>query len=332
MRDLISLRETDAADIRRILETAAAFKEILSRPVKKVPTLRGKAVVTLFYESSTRTRTSFELAAKYMSADAVNIAVAQSSVTKGESLKDTLRTLQSLTADCIVIRHSSSGAAHMAAQFADVPVINAGDGRHEHPTQGLLDALTIWEHKVVGREDDTYPLPLSPEHRFDFKGLTVAIVGDLAHSRVARSNVWGLTKLGAAVRWVGPKTLLPEDAGRLPVTIHTDLREGLEGADVVMALRLQTERMEKGLLPSLREYARVWGISPKTLCYAKPDALVMHPGPLNRGVEISAEVADGVGGIRAGIEQQITNGVAVRMACLYLLMGARGGLAANERE
>jgi len=321
MRDLLSLRETSVEDIRRILETAANLKEILSRSVKKVPTLRGRSMVTLFYESSTRTRTSFELAAKIMSAEAVNIAVAQSSVTKGESLKDTLRTLQSLTCDCIVIRHASSGAAHLAAQFADVPVINAGDGRHEHPTQGLLDILTIWEHKVVGRVDDTYPGELS-SHPFDLSHLTVAIVGDLAHSRVARSNVWGLTKLGARVRWVGPRTLLPAHAGRLPVTVHTDLREALEGADVVMVLRLQLERQEKGLLPSIREYARQWGISPRTLSWAKPDVLVMHPGPMNRGVEISAEVADGAGGIRAGIENQVTNGVAVRMACLYLLMGS----------
>jgi aspartate carbamoyltransferase catalytic subunit len=322
VKDLLSLRETDTADIRRILESAWAFREILDRPVKKVPALRGKTVVTLFYESSTRTRTSFELAAKYMSADAVNIAVAQSSVTKGESLKDTLRTLQAVTADCIVMRHASSGAAHLAARFADVPVINAGDGRHEHPTQALLDALTIWEHKVVGREDDTYPGALGADRPFDLTGLTVAIVGDIAHSRVARSNVWGLTKLGATVRWVGPQTLLPEDAGRLPVTVHTDLRSGIEGADVVMVLRLQTERQEKGLLPSVREYARMWGISPRTLAWAKPGALVMHPGPMNRGVEISADVADGVGGIRPAIERQVTNGVAVRMACLYLLMGA----------
>src|SRR5437660_1819135 len=263
MRDLLSLRETDIADIRLILETAAAFKEILSRPVKKVPTLRGRSVITLFYESSTRTRTSFELAAKIMSAEAVNITVAQSSVTKGESLKDTLRTLQALTADCVVIRHGSSGAAHLAAQFSDRPVINAGDGRHEHPTQALLDILTIWEHKVVGREDDTYPRALSSEKPLDLSKLTVAIVGDLAHSRVARSNVWGLTKLGAAVRLAGPKTLIPVDANRLPITVHTDLREALEGADVVMALRLQTERQESGLLPSLREYSRLWGINPK---------------------------------------------------------------------
>ncbi|MBM3494606.1 MAG: aspartate carbamoyltransferase catalytic subunit, partial [Armatimonadetes bacterium] len=277
--------------------------------VKKVPTLRGRTVVTLFYEASTRTRTSFELAAKYMSADAVNISVAQSSVSKGESLKDTLRTLQSLTADCIVIRHSSSGAAHLAAEFADVPVINAGDGRHEHPTQGLLDALTIAESK-------------RREGAFDLSGLTVAIVGDLAHSRVARSNVWGLTKLGALVRWCGPATLIPADARSLPVTVCTNINDGLAGADVVMVLRLQTERMEKGLLPSLREYARVWGVSASTLAGAKPDVTVMHPGPMNRGVEIAADVADKLGPGTAVIEDQVRNGVAVRMACLYLLMDA----------
>lgn len=307
MHDLLSLRETSKDDILGILTTAASLKEILRRHVKKVPTLRGRVVVTLFYEPSTRTRTSFELAAKYMSADAVNISVAQSSVTKGESLKDTIRTLQSVTANCIVIRHSSSGAAHLAARYADVPVINAGDGRHEHPTQGLLDALTIAEAK-------------RPDGGFDFSGLHVSIVGDLAHSRVARSNVWCLTRLGAQVRWCGPATLLPADADRLPISVHTDLEEGIRDADVVMVLRLQTERQEKGLLPSLREYARVWGVNLRTLRWAKPDVLVMHPGPMNRGVEISAEVADGAGGTRVAIEDQVRNGVAVRMACLYLLM------------
>ncbi len=321
MRDLLSLRETETADIRRILQTASAFREILSRPVKKVPTLRGRSMITLFYENSTRTRTSFELAAKIMSAEAINIAVAQSSIAKGESLKDTLKTLQALSADCVIIRHSSSGAPKMAAEFVDIPVINAGDGRHEHPTQALLDILTIWQNKVVGREDDTYPVALANENPFDLTGLTVAIVGDLAHSRVARSNVWGLTKLGANVRWVGPQTLIPVEAARLPITLTTNLKDALEGADVVMVLRLQTERQEKGLLPSLREYSRLWGVSPQTLKWAKPDALVLHPGPMNRGVEISAEVADGVGGIRSAIDAQVTNGVAVRMACLYLLMG-----------
>ncbi len=324
MRDLLSIRETDTDQIHQVLQTAVGFNEILKRPVKKVPTLRGRSVITLFYESSTRTRTSFELAAKYMSADAVNIAVAQSSVSKGESLKDTLKTLEALTADCIVIRHPSSGAAHLAAQFTSVPVINAGDGRHEHPTQALLDALTIWQHKVVGAEDDTYPVALRPDKPFDLAHLTVAIVGDLAHSRVARSNAWCLSRLGATVRWAGPRTLLPAEAHQLPVTVCDDLESALTGADVVMVLRLQTERQESGLLPSLREYSRLWGVTHTSLRWAKPDVLVMHPGPMNRGVEISAEVADGVGGVRSTVEQQVTNGVAVRMACLYLLMGGSG--------
>ncbi len=306
MKHLLSLRETSDTDIRYLLDTAAVFKEILARPVKKVPTLRGRAMITLFYENSTRTRTSFEMAAKIMSAEAINIAVAQSSVAKGESLKDTLLTLQALKADCIVMRHSASGAAQFAAEHLGIPVVNAGDGRHEHPTQGLLDLLTIQQHKG------------------DLSGLTVAIVGDILHSRVARSNVWGLTKMGATVRLVGPRTLLPPDAERLPATIYDNLQEGLEGVDVVNVLRLQLERMEKGLLPSLREYSRMFGISVNSLKAANPDALVLHPGPMNRGVEISADVADGAFGIRSAIEEQVTNGVAVRMAVLYTLMGAQG--------
>jgi aspartate carbamoyltransferase catalytic subunit len=303
MRHLLTLRETSAEDIAYLLDTATALREIVERPVRKVPTLRGRAMVTLFYENSTRTRTSFEMAAKIMSAEAINIAVAQSSVAKGESLKDTVLTLQSLKADCIVMRHYASGAAEFAAQHLNVPVVNAGDGRHEHPTQGLLDMLTIRQHKG------------------EIRGKTVAIVGDITHSRVARSNIWGLTKLGAQVRLVGPRTLLPLDAARLPVTVFDNLREGLEGADVVNVLRLQTERMERGLLPSLREYARLFGINANSLKYAQPDALVLHPGPMNRGVEISADVADGRFGIQSAIQEQVTNGIAVRMAVLYALMG-----------
>ena len=306
MKHLLALRETSAQDMRYLLESAAVFKEILARPVKKVPTLRGRVMVTLFYENSTRTRTSFELAAKVMSAEAINIAVAQSSVAKGESLKDTLLTLQALKADCVVMRHHASGAAQFAAEHVDCAIVNAGDGRHEHPTQGLLDLFTIQQHKG------------------DLTGLNVAIVGDILHSRVARSNIWGLTKLGAKVRLVGPRTLLPPDADRLPVEVYDDLRSGLEGADVVNVLRLQTERMEKGLLPSLREYARLFGVSVNSLKAAKPDVLVLHPGPMNRGVEISADVADGKYGVHSVIEEQITNGIAVRMAVLYLLMGAQG--------
>ena len=306
MKHLLTLRETSAADIRYLLDTAAAFHEILKRPVKKVPTLRGRAMITCFYENSTRTRTSFEMAAKIMSAEAINIAVAQSSVAKGESLKDTMLTLQALKADCIIIRHPASGAAQFAAEHLAIPVVNAGDGRHEHPTQGLLDLLTI---RQVKRE---------------IAGLTVAVVGDIMHSRVARSNIWGLTQLGAKVRLVGPRTLLPPDADRLPFEIFDDLRAGLEGADVVNVLRLQTERMEKGLLPSLREYSRLFGVTGASLKAAKPDVLVLHPGPMNRGVEISAEVADGRYGVRSAVEEQVTNGVAVRMAVLYLLMSAQG--------
>ncbi|HZT40777.1 MAG TPA: aspartate carbamoyltransferase catalytic subunit [Chthonomonadaceae bacterium] len=305
MKHLITLRETSADDIRSLLDTAAVFKEIVERPVKKVPTLRGRAMITLFYENSTRTRTSFEMAAKIMSAEAINIAVAQSSVSKGESLKDTILTLQSLKADCIVMRHSASGAAQFAAEHLRIPVVNAGDGRHEHPTQGLLDMLTIRQNKG------------------DLDGLTVAIVGDITHSRVARSNIWGLTKMGAKVRLVGPRTLMPLDACQLPVQVYDDLRTGLEGVDVVNVLRLQTERMDKGLLPSLREYARLFGISVNSLKAARPDVLVMHPGPMNRGVEISADVADGAYGINSVIGEQVTNGVAVRMAVLYLLMGVQ---------
>lgn len=306
MKHLLTLRETSETDIRYLLDTALAFREILARPVKKVPTLRGRAMITLFYENSTRTRTSFEMAAKIMSAEAINIAVAQSSVAKGESLKDTVLTLQALKADCIVMRHPVSGAPQFAAERLGIPVINAGDGRHEHPTQGLLDMMTIRHHKR------------------DLAGLTVAIVGDIAHSRVARSNIWGLTKMGAHVRLVGPRTLLPPDADRLPVQVYDDLRAGIEGADVVNVLRLQLERQERGLLPSLREYSRLFGVTPQSLKAAKPDVLVLHPGPMNRGVEISADVADGAHGIQSAIEEQVTNGVAVRMAVLYTLMGTQG--------
>ncbi len=312
MRHLLTLRETSSADIRYLLNQAIAFQEILARPVKKVPTLRGRAMITLFYENSTRTRTSFEMAAKIMSAEAINIAVAQSSVAKGESLKDTLLTLQALKADCIVMRHPVSGTPQFAAEHLNIPVINAGDGRHEHPTQGLLDMLTMQQHKG------------------ELGGLNVAIVGDITHSRVARSNIWGLTKMGANVRLVGPRTLLPPDAEKLPVQVFDDLRAGLEGVDVVNVLRLQTERQERGLLPSLREYSRLFGVTTSSLKAAKSDVLVLHPGPMNRGVEISADVADGAGGIRSAIEEQVTNGVAVRMAVLYTLMGTQGTTGADS--
>ncbi len=300
LTDLIALRDTDPEDIRLLLDTAQSFKEILDRPVKKVPTLRGRQVVTLFYEASTRTRVSFENAAKIMSADTTSVAAATSSVQKGESLLDTVRNLRAMRIDCLVMRHPQSGAAHLVAQALDIPVVNAGDGMHEHPTQALLDMLTIRQHK--GR----------------LEGLTVAIVGDIMHSRVARSNLWGLTKMGARVRFVGPATLLPRDVQRLPVEVYTDLRQGIEGADVVMALRLQQERMERGLLPSLREYSQRWGVNARALEVTKPDCIVMHPGPMNRGVEIADDVADSG---RSVILEQVTNGVAVRMAVLYHLLG-----------
>ena len=302
-RDLLGLEGLEREAIEHLLDTATTFAEVLRRDVKKVPTLRGKSVVTMFYENSTRTRTSFEAAGKYMSADVINISGSASSASKGESLKDTFLTLQALTADIVVMRTPFSGACHQAAAWVEIPVVNAGDGTHEHPTQGLLDALTIRD--ALG----------------SLEGITVAIVGDVVHSRVARSNVWGLTKLGATVRLVGPKTLLPTEGERLPATLHTDLEDGLTGADVVMVLRLQLERQSKALFPTPREYCNLYGVSQKALRAAKPGAIVLHPGPMNRGLEISGDVPDLP---QAVIEKQVTNGVAVRMAVLYLLLGAEG--------
>lgn len=302
-RDLLGLEGISREEIETILDTAETFGEVLRRDVKKVPTLRGKSVVTLFFENSTRTRTSFEAAGKYMSADVINISGSASSASKGESLRDTFLTLQALTADLVVMRTPYSGACHQAAEWVNVPVVNAGDGTHEHPTQGLLDLLTL--RQATG----------------SLEGLTVAIVGDIAHSRVARSNIWGLTAMGANVRLVGPATLLPPDADRLPVTTYTDLKAGLEGVDVVNVLRLQLERQSRALFPTQREYSRLFGVSQGVLKVARPDVLVLHPGPMNRGLEISADVADMP---RSLIEKQVTNGVAVRMAVLYLLLGAEG--------
>jgi aspartate carbamoyltransferase catalytic subunit len=303
-RDLLGLEGLEREAIEQILETATTFSEVLRRDVKKVPTLRGKSVITMFFENSTRTRTSFEAAGKYMSADVINISGSTSSASKGESLQDTFLTLQALTADLVIMRTPFSGACVQAADWVNIPVVNAGDGMHEHPTQGLLDALTIREAKGGSLE-----------------GLTVAIVGDVAHSRVARSNIWGLTTLGAQVRLVGPKTLMPFDADKLPATIHTDLEEGMADADVVMVLRLQLERMTKALFPTPREYCNLYGVSRKALRAAKPDAIILHPGPMNRGLEISGDVPDLPQSV---IEKQVTNGVAVRMAVLYLLLGAEG--------
>jgi aspartate carbamoyltransferase catalytic subunit len=301
-KDLLDLESLDRSEIEYLLETAESFKEILARPVKKVPILRGRSVATLFFEPSTRTRTSFEHAAKIMSADTYSLAGNTSSLVKGESLKDTMLTLDAMGIDAFVIRHSCSGAAALAARYVpDKPVINAGDGTHEHPTQGLLDALTIKE--VKGH----------------IEGLTVAIVGDIAHSRVARSNIWGLTKLGAHVRLVGPSTLMPANADCLPVKVFTDLKEGLEGADAVNVLRIQLERQDSAFFPSVREYAKLFGVNKTKLARAKPDVTVLHPGPMNRGIEIASELADDPE--VSVITDQVTNGVAVRMAALFWLMG-----------
>lgn len=300
-RHLLDLESLAREDIERILHDSAGFKEVFTRTVKKLPTLRGKTVVNLFFEDSTRTRTSFELAAKRLSADVVNFAVSTSSVKKGESLLDTAKTIRALGADIIVMRHSSAGTPHLLAErLPDMSIINAGDGCHEHPTQGLLDLFTVLEKKErIG-------------------GLQVVILGDILHSRVARSNIWGLTKLGARVRVVGPPTLIPRGLGRLGVEVCHDLREGLRGADVINILRIQRERMSQNLFPSIREYTLLYGLTEERLAWAKPDALVMHPGPVNRGIEISQAVADGP---RSTIDEQVTNGVAVRMAVLYLLCG-----------
>lgn len=299
-RHLLGLEDLSAEEITAILDTAEAFRGVLDRPIKKVPTLRGKTVANLFFEPSTRTRISFELAEKRLSADGINFAVATSSVLKGEGLKDTVRNIEAMGVDFVVIRHSASGAPHFVARNVRASVINAGDGQHEHPTQGLLDMFTMRRHK--GRLD----------------GLKVAIIGDIAHSRVARSNIWGLTKLGAKVTVCGPSTLTPFGMERMGVRWTWRVKEALEGADVVNILRIQRERLDANLLPSLREYALYFGVTSERLRSAKPGVLIMHPGPMNRGVEIAQEVAEDK---RNVILEQVTNGVAVRMAVLYLLNG-----------
>src|SRR5215216_6232508 len=297
-RHLLGIRELEAGEIAHLLDTAESFREVSKREIKKVPALRGRTVINLFFEPSTRTRTSFEIAAKRLSADAVNVSVSTSSVTKGETLLDTARNLEAMAPDCIVIRHSMAGAPLRLARM-----INAGDGAHEHPTQALLDALTIREYK--GR----------------IEGLKVAIVGDILHSRVARSNIYLLTKLGASVSVGGPGTLVPDDFAEVVdsgLRIEKRFEDAIEGADVVMILRIQRERQDAAFFPSMREYAVHYGLQPRHLERAAPDAIVMHPGPMNRGVEISSEIADGS---RSLILDQVTNGVAVRMAVLYLLAG-----------
>ncbi|HYU19536.1 MAG TPA: aspartate carbamoyltransferase catalytic subunit [Chloroflexota bacterium] len=314
-RHVLELDDFSPAEIVQVLDTAVAMKEVLSRPIKKVPALRGKTIVTMFYEPSTRTRVSVEVAAKVLGADAVNVTASGSSVTKGESLLDTLRTLQAIGADIVVMRHPQSGAPWVVASRLDSAVINGGDGWHAHPTQGLLDVFTIRER--LGR----------------VAGVRVTIVGDVLHSRVARSALWGLTKLGAQVTLCAPPTLMPRDwlldpcGLPWPVRIAERIDDALGDADIVMALRLQHERQHGGLIPSIREYSRLYGLTSDRLKLARPGALVMHPGPMNEGVEIAPDVAHG---IQSVIKEQVTNGVAVRMALLYLLSG--GGAAPFEDE
>lgn len=310
-KDLLDLDDFSPEEITLLLDTTAAMTEILSRPIRRVPTLRGKTIVNMFYEASTRTRSSFELAAKNLSADLVNVSASQSSVEKGESLIDTMRTLQALGADMLVMRHWEAGAPYLAASWLEASVINAGDGWHAHPSQALLDLYTV------------------QERRGSIEGLKLVIVGDILHSRVARSNLWGFGKMGAEIVLCGPPTLVTPDivgiAESLPnVTISYDLDEAITDADVVMMLRLQRERMASGLLPSLREYAIHFGLTKKRMQRARANALIMHPGPMNQGVEISPELAYSE---QAVIEDQVTNGVAVRMAIFYLLAGTAERIA-----
>jgi aspartate carbamoyltransferase catalytic subunit len=301
-KDLLGLEHLTADQIRLILDTAEPFKEVSERAIKKVPTLRGKTIVNLFFESSTRTRISFEFAEKRLSADTVNIAASGSSVQKGETLVDTARNLEAMRIDMVVMRHPSSGSARFLAERIGSNVINAGDGTHEHPTQGLLDLLTV------------------RDVRGEIAGTRVCICGDVLHSRVARSNIWGLLKLGAEVAVCGPQSLLPRDIHELGVRVFRRIEEAIAWADVLNVLRLQMERMNAGFIPSLREYYRVFGVTVERLERAPRDLLILHPGPMNRGVEIDSLVADGPHSV---ILRQVTNGVAVRMAVLYLLAGGR---------
>ena len=301
-KDILGIKDLSREEILLILDTADSFLEVSTREIKKVPTLRGKTIVNLFFEASTRTRTSFEIAGKRLSADTINISSSTSSVVKGETLIDTARNLEAMNPDVIVIRHSAAGAPQMLAGLIKQSVINAGDSAHEHPTQALLDMMTIRAKK--GR----------------LENLRIAIVGDIAHSRVARSNIYGLKTMGAQVAVAGPATMLPRDMERMGVEVHSSLEKALPGADVVMMLRIQVERQHQNIFPSLREYAQRFCLNGKNISLAKPDVLVMHPGPINRGVEIAPEIADGPFSV---ILDQVTNGVAVRMALLYLLTGGK---------
>jgi aspartate carbamoyltransferase catalytic subunit len=305
-KDLLGIEPLSAEQIRLVLDTAEPFKEISERAIKKVPTLRGATVVNLFFEASTRTRISFEFAEKRLSADTVNVASVGSSVQKGETLVDTARNLEAMRIDMVVIRHGASGAARFLAERIESKVINAGDGTHEHPTQALLDMLTLRDHFKR------------------LEGLRVCICGDVLHSRVARSNIWGLRKMGAEVAVCGPRSLLPNAIDELGVTVIDHIEDAVQWADALNILRLQLERMEAGYIPSLREYNRVFGVSRERLERAPRDILILHPGPMNRGVEIDSDVADGPHSV---ILNQVTNGVAVRMAVLYLLAGGRADLA-----
>src|SRR5207248_10322455 len=305
--DLLTMQALDASEITILVDTADSLQEIATREIKKVPALRGKTIVNLFYESSTRTRTSFEIAGKWLSADVINFSASGSSAAKGESFIDTARNIAAMSPDVVVVRHSSAGAAETLARTLPCSIVNAGDGAHEHPTQALLDLLTIKEHKG------------------HFEGLSVAIVGDIAHSRVARSNIHGMRKLGMTVTVAGPPTLIPPFVQGLGVRVAYRLEDAIRDVDVIMMLRLQQERMTAGLIPSLREYSRYWGLTLDKLGrHARPDVLIMHPGPVNRGVELSPEVADGPYSV---ILDQVSKGVAVRMAVLLLLAGGRSAEA-----
>ena len=299
-KHILGIKGLSAEELTFILDTADSFKEINTREIKKVPTLRGKTIVNLFFEASTRTRTSFEVAGKRLSADTINISASSSSVVKGETLEDTAKNIEAMHPDIIVMRHSASGACQYLAERLGCSIVNAGDGTHEHPSQALLDAFTIRQHKG------------------DIAGLTVTIAGDITHSRVVRSNIYCLKTLGAKVRIVGPKTMVPPGIEKLGCEVFYNLDDAVKDADVVMMLRIQRERQGKTLIPSTREYARFFGLSAERLKLAKPDAIVMHPGPINRGVELSSSVADGAQNV---ILDQVENGVAVRMAMLYLVSG-----------
>jgi aspartate carbamoyltransferase catalytic subunit len=306
--DLLGIEDLDRSQIERILETAQRMTEIGERQVKKVPTLRGRTVINLFFEPSTRTQTSFAIAGQRLSADVVNFSMSSSSMTKAETILDTAKTLHAMDPDVVVVRHKVAGVPKRIADVLEAPVINAGDGAHEHPSQALLDMLTVTQQK--GRLD----------------GLTIAIIGDITHSRVARSDIYGFSKMGAEVRVAGPPTMLPSNVESLGVKAYTSLREALDGADVVMALRIQFERLQGSPLPSIREYSNTFGLDRAKMRYAKEDAIVMHPGPVNRGVELSHDLADDRASV---ILDQVRNGVALRMALLYLIAGRR---SAEERE